>query len=77
MLSWVTLECFPTIEMIQLCPFLLESAASSSLKWENCSGVGILSSDSGCIVYSNSLIPGPEMTRTTGFFSVIRFLLIC
>ena len=42
MLSFGTLECFPTIEMMRLFPFLLESAASSSLSLENCSDVDLL-----------------------------------
>ena len=77
MLSWGTLEYFPTIEMIQLFPFLLESSASSFLRWENCSGVDMLYSDSGCVVYSNSLIPGPETTKMTGFFSFYKIPLMC
>ena len=36
MLSWGTSECLPTIEMVQLFPFPLESAASSFLRLDNC-----------------------------------------
>ena len=77
MLSWETLEFFLTIEMIQLFPFLPEFAASSSLRWENCSGVSVLYFDSGCEVYSNSFIPSPEMTETTGFFSFYKIPIVC
>ena len=49
--------------------FPLESAASSFLRLDNCKWCGIHCLNSGRLVYSNSLIPGPEMTRMTSFMS--------
>ena len=49
--------------------FPLESAASSFLRLDICKWCGICCLNSGCVVYSNSLIPGPETTRMTSFVS--------
>ena len=35
--------------------------------WENANGMILIDLNSGCIVYSNSLIPGPEMTSFLSF----------
>ena len=53
--------------------FPLESAASSFLRWGNCGGVSMLYFHSICVVYSNSLKPGPEMTSFLGFVVIVWF----
>ena len=46
-----------------------ESAASSFLRLEKktANGVVLVVLDSACVVYFNSLIPGPKMTEMTSF----------
>ena len=72
-LSWGTFRGFPTIEMMycilsyQVCYYLLLGVG------KNAGGTLWVDLNSGCVVYSNSLMPGPEMTETT---SVIGFVLI-
>ena len=37
--------------------------------WEKANGMIQVGLNSGCVVCSHSLIPGPEMTETTSFLS--------
>ena len=53
--------------MVQLFPIPLSVLLAPSGGWITAGGVMLDVLDSGCVVYSNSLIPGPEMTETTGF----------
>ena len=49
--------------------FLLGMLLAPSSSWENANDKIQVDLNSGCVVYSNSLIPGPEMTETTSFLS--------
>ena len=60
-----------------LFPFLLGMLLAPSRGGENANVVSIGWLDSGCVVYSNSLIPGPEMTEMTGFMTFRINSLIC
>ena len=74
MLSWGGLRVFSYNRGDAIISFPPKSAASSFLRLGNCSGVSMLYFDSGCVVYSNSLKPGPEMTRTTSFLGFVAII---
>ena len=48
---------------------LLGMLLAPSSSWENANDMIQVDLNSGCVVYSNSLIPGPETTETTSFLS--------
>ena len=52
-----------------LFPFLLGMLLAPSSSLENANDMIQVDLNSGCVVYSNSLIPGPEMAEITSFLS--------
>ena len=52
-----------------LFPFLLGMLLAPSRGLENANGIIQIDLNSGCVVYSNSLLPGPETTETTSFLN--------